>query len=172
VKQLDRLFLPLIGLLCLGLFYQIYDATRGPGNVALGDKAPAFTVTTDSGRNVSLDKFGGKLLVLNFWATWCPPCVEEIPSLDRLQQELGPKGLVVLAVSVDKNDEKYKRFVQTVKPSFDTVRDPKGTLSVQYGTFKFPETYIINAEGKVVDKLVGPRDWTSAEVFGKLKTML
>ena len=77
----------------------------------MGDTAPEFTITTDNGRTVSPPDFGGKLLVLNFWATWCPPCVQEMPSLNQFQKSLADKGVVVLGISVDKDEKAYKAFL-------------------------------------------------------------
>src|ERR1700733_8563450 len=77
-----------------------------------GGQAPAFTVTTDQGKTLTQDSFGGRLLVLNFWATWCAGCVEEIPSLNVFQHKYADKGVVVVAISVDKNPDKYKAFLE------------------------------------------------------------
>src|SRR5579863_4887434 len=85
--------------------------------VKAGDKAPAFSIKATNGQTVSAREFGGKLLILNFWATWCQPCVQEVPSLDRLERELGPKGLVVLGVSVDKDGDAYKQFLERFQVS-------------------------------------------------------
>src|SRR5437764_4541461 len=79
--------------------------------VKAGDRAPDFSIKADNGKTVTARDFGGKLLVLNFWATWCQPCVQEVPSLDNLQRKLGSKGLVVLGVSEDKDPEAYKEFL-------------------------------------------------------------
>ena len=76
--------------------------------IGVGDTAPDFSITTDNGRSVSAANFGGKLLVLNFWATWCPPCIEEIPSLDQFAKEMANSGVVVLGVSVDKDEKVYQ----------------------------------------------------------------
>ncbi|MDQ2839521.1 MAG: TlpA family protein disulfide reductase, partial [Acidobacteriota bacterium] len=89
-----------------------------------GGKAPDFSLVTDSGRRVTPESFGGKVLVLNFWATWCAPCVEEIPSLNEMQKHFAGSGVVVVAVSVDKNQQKYRAFLDRIRVSFDTARDP------------------------------------------------
>src|SRR6185437_6339479 len=85
---------------CGALYNQLHQTV-----VSVGDTAPDFSITTDSGKVISARDFGGKVLLLNFWATWCPPCVEEIPSLNNLATQLGPKGLVILGVSVDQNEQ-------------------------------------------------------------------
>src|SRR5690349_7587313 len=95
-----------IALLAVALVYVIYAAIH-EHIVEAGDSAPDFTVNTDTGRSVSVSHFGGKLLVLNFWASWCQPCVEETPSLSAFAQEYAPKGVVVLGISVDKDEQAY-----------------------------------------------------------------
>jgi cytochrome c biogenesis protein CcmG/thiol:disulfide interchange protein DsbE len=128
-----------------------------------GGKAPSFTITTDQGKQITPQSFGGKLLVLNFWATWCAPCVQEIPSLNRFQQKYSDKGVVVVAISVDKNPDKYKSFLDRIPLAFSTARDPAADISAQYGTFQYPETYLIK-DGRVVRKYGNAEDWTSNSV--------
>ncbi|MEO7144750.1 MAG: TlpA disulfide reductase family protein [Bryobacteraceae bacterium] len=140
--------------------------------VGAGDTAPKFSITTDSGRTVTQSDFGGRLLVLNFWATWCPPCIEEIPSLDRFAETMKGSGVVVLAVSVDSNEKAYRQFVGRVRPVFLTARDPDAAISSNYGTFQFPETYIIDSKGKVLEKVISNRNWMDSEVLTSVRGML
>jgi len=132
--------------------------------VVAGDSAPEFSVTAEGGRTVTLPNFGGKLLVLNFWATWCPPCVEEMPSLVQMQQRLKDRGITVLAVSVDADGDAYHRFLKDHKIDFLTVRDPDMKSSNLYGSFKWPETYIIDRQGIVRRKFIGAVDWGQPEI--------
>jgi peroxiredoxin len=140
--------------------------------VTVGDDAPSFLITTDSGRVIKRSDFGGKLLVLNFWATWCPPCLEELPSLNRFAQEMAQAGVVVLGVSVDTNQDLYRRFLARTQPSFLTARDPEANISASYGTFKYPETYVIDRSGKVLMKVISSRDWTDPELISSIKRLL
>jgi len=110
--------------------------------------------------------------VLNFWATWCPPCIQELPSLDQFQRELANQGVVVLGVSVDKDEKAYKRFLDRAKVSFVTARDPENTINSEYGTFKYPESYIINRDGKVVMKIINATDWTDEKMMNYVKSLL
>jgi cytochrome c biogenesis protein CcmG, thiol:disulfide interchange protein DsbE len=137
--------------------------------VVAGDSAPAFEVTTDSGKKISVDSFGGRLLVVNFWATWCPPCINELPSLNAMAAELKGSGVVVLGISVDKDKAAYDRFLKKVKLNFETARDPGADISADYGTFKYPETYVINREGKVLEKFINEQPWMSPEIVTRLK---
>ncbi len=144
-----------------------YSGTRPPH---IGTAAPDFTVQ-DSEHAVSLSQLKGKVVVLNFWATWCPPCIEEMPSLVRMQQRMQPKGVTVLAVSVDVDDSKYRRFLKDHNVNLLSVRDPDQKSNALYGTFKFPETYIIDRNGVMRRKFIGAVDWTEPEIIdflGKL----
>ncbi|MGC8794972.1 MAG: TlpA family protein disulfide reductase [Bryobacteraceae bacterium] len=157
---------------CLALLaYGVVSALRAPV-VNVNDKAPDFTVTTDSGRTISRSDFGGRLLVLNFWATWCPPCVEELPSLDRFQRQLAGSGVVVLGISVDQDAGAYRRFLERARVSFLTARDPEARISSRYGTFKFPETFLIDRRGRVREKIIGPADWTEPAMIERVRRLL
>ena len=136
-----------------------------------GGPAPEFTIKTDSGGQVTAASFGGKVLVLNFWATWCPPCVQEIPSLNQFQKRFADSGVKVVAISIDKNQRKYQNFLQHIRGSFDTAWDPAADISGRYGTFQIPETYIIK-DGRVMKKFGEGKDWTSPDVTSYVKALL
>ncbi len=140
--------------------------------VNAGDTAPNFTITGDSGRTFTVHDFGGKLLLLNFWATWCPPCVEEIPALNQLARQLGPKGLVVLGVSVDKDESLYHNFLTRSPLSFPTARDPEEKINLSYGTIQYPESYLIDRNGKVVEKFISSQPWASPQMIEHVNSML
>ena len=140
--------------------------------VKAGDKAPDFSITADNGRTVTARQFGGKLLILNFWATWCPPCVQEVPSLDLLQRALGPKGLVVLGVSEDKDPKAYQDFLARFHVSYMTARDPAVEIKPRYGTVQIPESYLIDTNGKVVEKIVGEANWSSEQMVEHVQSLL
>jgi cytochrome c biogenesis protein CcmG/thiol:disulfide interchange protein DsbE len=165
----DTLLRAGIGLLTVALVAAIYAGIHERVVIA-GDTAPEFTIKADDGRTVSLPNFGGKLLVLNFWATWCPPCVQETPSLSRFAAEYAPKGVVVLGVSVDKDPKAYNAFLQKFRPAFLTARDTD--LHADYGTFMYPETYIIDGKGKVLKKIAEPADWMAPEVTQYINSLL
>jgi cytochrome c biogenesis protein CcmG/thiol:disulfide interchange protein DsbE len=146
--------------LSLMMLSACYGGSRPPG---IGSNAPDFTVQ-DSDRKITLSEFHGQVVVLNFWATWCAPCVEEVPSLVEMQRRLKAKGVTVLAVSVDVNGNAYKQFVKDHNVNLLTVRDASQKSSDLYGTFKFPETYIIDRNGVMRRKFIGAVDWTEPEV--------
>jgi len=165
----DRLLRVAIGLLVAALVYVIYAAIHVRVVVA-GDAAPEFALTSDSGRSVSVPNFGGKLLVLNFWASWCPPCVEETPSLSRFALEYASRGVVVLGISVDGDEKAYRAFLQRYRPAFLTARDVK--IHEDYGTFIYPETYIIDSHGKVLQKIAEPADWMNPKMTAYINSLL
>jgi len=113
----------------------------------------------------------GKVVVLNFWATWCPPCVEEMPSLVQMQSRLHDNGVTVLAVSVDVDENAYKKFLKDHDVDLLSVRDPNQKANSVYGTFKFPETYIIDRQGVVRRKFIGAVNWTQPEIVSYLSKM-
>jgi cytochrome c biogenesis protein CcmG/thiol:disulfide interchange protein DsbE len=136
----------------------------------IGMAAPDFTVR-DSERAVRLSQLKGQVVVLNFWATWCPPCIEEMPSLVQMQERMKPKGVTVLAVSVDADENSYRRFLRDHNVSLLSVRDADQKSNELYGTFRFPETYVIDRNGVVRRKFIGAVDWMDPEVIdflGKL----
>jgi cytochrome c biogenesis protein CcmG, thiol:disulfide interchange protein DsbE len=144
-----------------------YSGTRPP---RIGTAAPNFTVQ-DSDRKVTLSDYRGKVVVLNFWATWCPPCVEEMPSLIEMQRRLKDKGVIVLAVSLDADGDAYHKFLKDHDVNLITVRDPDTKSSDLYGTFKYPETYIIDRKGILQRKFIGSVDWSDPEVVDFLSRL-
>lgn len=135
----------------------------------INEKAPDFTVT-DSDKTVSLAQLRGKPVLLNFWATWCPPCIEEMPSLVQLQKAVGD-NVTILAVSEDADDAAYKQFIRDHNVDLLTVRDPKNSANTLYGTFKFPETYVIDKNGVIRRKFIGPQEWTNPEIIDYLNKL-
>ena len=167
--SLDRLLRAGIVLLMVALVFAIYAAIH-QRVVEAGDTAPEFTIQADGGRTVSVPNFGGKVLVLNFWASWCPPCVQETPSLSAFAAQYAPKGVVVLGISVDKDIKAYQGFLQRFKPAFLTARDFQ--VHEDYGTFMYPETYIIGSTGKVLKKIIQPEDWMDPQITRFIDSLL
>ena len=158
-----------IGVLLIALVYVIYASIHERVVVA-GDDAPEFTVAADNGRTVSVPHFNGKLLVLNFWASWCPPCVQETPSLSQFAADYADKGVVVMAISVDKDEKAYRNFVQKFHPAFLTAREFK--THEDYGTYMYPETYLIDSRGKVVRKIAEAADWNDPQLRQYINSLL
>jgi len=170
-KRSDWLLTLSIAVLAAALVF-VVSGTLEPPVVNAGDKAPDFKVTTEHGKTITRDNFGGKLLVLNFWASWCPPCIEETPSLEDFAREFAPQGVVVLGVSNDGNDGQYRRFLQRFHVEFETTRDPGNNISASYGTFQLPETYLIDRNGRVVEKVISNQNWMDPEFLARVRKLL
>lgn len=136
-----------------------------------GDRAPNFSITTDQGKQITPTAFGGNLLVLNFWETSCVPCVKELPSLSDFARAFRLQGVVVVAVSGDEDPEKYRRFLSDHHVVLETYRDPSRGISKNFGTYMFPETYILR-HGRIVRKVVGGIDWRSDDTASFVRTQL
>ena len=144
-----------------------YSGSRPP---RIGSNAPEFTVQ-DSDRTVDLNQFHGQIVVLNFWATWCPPCVEEMPSLVVMQRHMKAKGVTVLAVSIDVDENAYRAFLKQHGVDLLTVRDPAQKTPALYGTHGWPETFIIDRNGMIRRKFIGAVDWTEPEITDYLSKL-
>jgi peroxiredoxin len=126
-----------------------------------GDAIP-FELESLDGRTVRLSDFAGKTVLINFWATWCPPCIEELPSLRALAEHFETQDdFVLLAISTDDDWGVVRDFFEVEPPNFTVLLDRGGKLSARYGTTKFPETYVLDPDGDVEGLVVGPRRWDS-----------
>ena len=157
----------MVGAFCFALYTSLHETI-----VNAGDKAPNFSIVTDNGKTVTARDFGGKLLLLNFWATWCPPCIEEIPGLNEMARQLGPSGLVILGVSVDKDENAYKQFLSRSPLAYLTARNPDQDINLSYGTVQYPESYLIDRNGKVVEKYISSQAWASPQMIEHVKSLL
>jgi cytochrome c biogenesis protein CcmG, thiol:disulfide interchange protein DsbE len=150
-------------LLIIGLLAALIGCYSSSHPARIGSNAPDFTVQ-DSDHSITLSQFRGQVVVLNFWATWCPPCIEETPSLVHMTAEMKDKGVVVLAVSIDADDAAYHKFLKDYNVNMVTVRDEAKKASTLYGTFGWPETYVIDRTGVIRRKFIGPVNWNSPEI--------
>jgi cytochrome c biogenesis protein CcmG/thiol:disulfide interchange protein DsbE len=142
---------------------------RGDHPGQLGTTAPQFVVK-DSQRTVDLASLRGRVVILNFWASWCAPCLEELPSLESLQHQV-PQA-IVLAVSTDDDSGAYRNFLLQHHVDLLTVQDPEQKSNALYGTFRYPETYIIDKSGVVRRKLIGPQNFTDPEILGGIRKLV
>lgn len=161
--------------LCWHFFAALPEAARreraGPclALEAVEDRraAPGFALSDRKGRTHKLSDYRGHLVMLNFWATWCPPCVEEAPALEALARAFEGRGLAVLAVSVDDGWEEVDGFVGgggfgTETPKLTVLLDTPRKVTQGFGTSKFPETYLVDREGRVLYRFINKRDWSGA----------
>jgi peroxiredoxin len=138
-----------------------------------GTEAPDFRLPSLAGVEVDLLSHRGKLVVVNFWATWCPPCVAEMPSLERLHRALGKEGIQVLGVSADEDEAALRRFVADHGLTFPILRDPGGREAAgAYRTTGYPETFVIDPAGRIKEHHVGPAEWDTPAAFAHLRRLL
>jgi cytochrome c biogenesis protein CcmG, thiol:disulfide interchange protein DsbE len=142
---------------------------QGEPSVA-GRTAPVFAFDV-GGKAARLSDLRGQVVVLNFWATWCPPCVEEMPSLNHLHERLAKRGVTILGVSSDEDAATYDQFLRDHHVAFPTYRDPTKKISSEYGTFMYPETYIIGRDGRIARKIIGPQKWDSPDLVSYLESL-
>ena len=145
----------------------------GPKLVRVGDAAPDFRLQTLDGRSVSLAELKGKVVMVHFWATWCPPCVEEIPSLDRLSRSLAGQDVAVLAVSVDEGGAAaVSAFLERQGLTLPVLLNPDRSVATSYGTLKFPETYLLDRGGVVRYKIIGAANWDSPDAVKTIRELM
>ncbi len=140
--------------------------------LGVGDRFPEVELPDLEGKSYRLSEHRGKVVVLNFWATWCAPCVEEMPSLEKLHRTLGEKGLQVIAVSVDERREDIESFREEHELTFAILHDEGGKVSHSIQTFMYPETYVVDSEGNLAEKIIGPRDWIAPRQIHSFLSLL
>ena len=138
-----------------------------------GATAPGIRLPALAGGELDLASYRGRLVLVNFWGTFCPPCVAEMPSLERLQRTLGPEGLVVLGVSVDEDNAALTRFVAEHDLTFAILRDPGGRVAAAaYRTTGYPETFVIDPAGVLNEIYVGPTEWDTPGAVDHFRRLL
>lgn len=142
------------------------DRGNHPGQI--GQPAPTFAVS-DGAQSIDLAKQRGHVVVLVFWATWCAPCLAELPSLSAMQRQL--PQIHVVTVSTDDDPDAYKRFMTTHQVDLVSVRNGSTGANALYGSFVYPETYVIDKTGIIRRKFIGAQDWTSPEIVDFLKKL-
>lgn len=158
-----------------------FSAVRPPGGpagedhaVAAGERAAPFTLEDLGGRQVTLTEFRGKVVFLNLWATWCAPCREEMPAMERLYRQMRErKDFVMLAVSQDNGPaNEVKSYVHKYGYDFPVLLDPKNSVAEAYGVTGVPETFIIDRDGRIIAHHQGPYDWSGADFRSALQELL
>lgn len=138
-----------------------------------GYLAPRFSLRNLKDNLEGLDDHSGKVIIINFWATWCVPCVREMPSFENLYRRFRSEGLTILAVSLDKGDsDKVQKFVDKHKLSFPILLDINGVAEKLYPSFTIPFTYVIDKLGRVVARVDGAKNWESPETFRAVEHLL
>ncbi|MBI2942278.1 MAG: TlpA family protein disulfide reductase [Chloroflexi bacterium] len=127
--------------------------------------APGFALTTFDGQPLSLASLAGRPVVVNFWASWCVPCREEAPALERVWQESRDRGVVFVGIDIQDTEPAARAFLREFRPSYPNAPDPRGEVAIDYGVVGIPETFFINREGRIIRKYVGPLSETSLRAF-------
>jgi peroxiredoxin len=138
----------------------------------VGEMAPEFALRELGGGYVSVTALRGHVVLLNFWATWCPPCRDEMPALDSLYDTYSGRGLRVLAVASDSSERSIKEFFETTAVSYTVIRDAGSRVQRLYGAYSIPTTFLIDRRGVVVKKYTGPQEWLSTGITGLLEDLL
>jgi peroxiredoxin len=163
----------IVALVVAAAFAYVHLAERKGHALQPGSEAPGFRLAALSGGELDLASQRGKIVVLNFWATWCPPCVAEMPSLERLHRVLSPEGLSVVTVSTDEDEAELQRFVSERALTLPVLRDPGGRVAAgEYRTTGYPETFVLDREGRLLEHVVGPAEWDSPEKLAGLRLRL
>jgi cytochrome c biogenesis protein CcmG, thiol:disulfide interchange protein DsbE len=153
------------------LIFALPSYRQGEASIA-GKTAEDFTLNI-AGKPTRLSDLRGKVVVLNFWASWCPPCVEETPALNHLEKYIASRNALVLGISIDDDHSAYEKFLQDQKVGFTTFSDPAmKKIENNYGTTMIPETYIIDRRGKIARKVIGPQQWDSPEMLAYFDALL
>lgn len=160
-------------LLLIILIFACSACNREKAAPVEGMAAPDFTLTDLSGRKVSLSALQGKVTLLNFWATWCPPCREEIPSMVRLNRLMQGKPFQMLAVSIDQGGKgAVEAFFKQSGAVLPTLLDTGGKTAKLYGATGVPETFVIDKKGVILKKIIGPAPWDSPEALKFLNSAI
>ena len=129
-------------------------------------RAPSFALEDLSAKRLSLKDLRGKVVFLNFWATWCVPCRQEMPTMERLQRKLKEQGLEVVAINVRESRKEVRKFFDELGLTFISLLDKDGKVSEEYGAWAIPLSYFVNRKGEFVGKVDGPREWDGQEAKG------
>jgi peroxiredoxin len=167
IRNMQKIYLTVVVVLILAMCC----SCKG-GGAKVGLPAPPLILKRVGGGEVDLVQLKGKVVLVNFWATWCEPCRAEMPDFEKLYRKMEGKPFELLAVSVDMKDEKVKEMARGMNLSFPILHDPSEKSARTWGTIMFPETYLIGPDGVIADKFIGAKDWASEEIVNKLEKLM
>jgi peroxiredoxin len=155
-----------------GVLFALF-ADRAPDPIGPGRPAPLFSLPSlADDKPVALENLRGRVVLLHFWATWCKPCEEEMPALDRLRQSLDSPDFALLTVSVDEDRAQVEGYRDRLKLSLPILLDPSHEVSHAYQTYRYPESFLLDRAGKVVARFVGPREWDAEVYVDRIRELL
>ena len=138
----------------------------------IGDPAPGFQLEDTAGNKVALEDLRGKVVLVNFWATWCPPCRAEMPSMEKLNEAMADDDFVMLAINVEENGrDVIPAFLKKTPHTFSVLYDDQGVVQDLYGVYRFPESFVIRKDGIIDDKVIGAIDWAHPETIAYFKAL-
>jgi peroxiredoxin len=144
-----------------------------PAPVGRGTPAPAFELPrVGGGSSLSVEQLRGKVVLLNFWATWCKPCEDEMPAMERLYRALAGSDFELVAVSVDEDEAIVDAFANRLGLSFPILMDSSKKVAMAYQTFRFPESLLVGRDGVVLERYVGPKDWDADANVDRIRRLM
>jgi peroxiredoxin len=152
--------------------FAIWMGPSVPAPLASGSAAPSLELERLGGGRASLEALRGRVVLINFWATWCKPCEDEMPAMERLYRTLAGPDFELLAVSVDERRDEVEAFRERLGLSFPILLDPERRAAGAYQTFRFPESLVVDRRGRVVERYVGPKDWDAAPYVARLRDLI
>lgn len=159
-------------ILIASFFAMLVACSKESAAPRLGSVAPDFSINDATGKTVQLSDLRGNVVLLNFWATWCPPCKEEVPSLSRLNARMAGTAFRMVTISIDEGGgNAVESFFRVAGYRLPTLLDPAGTVGKLYGITGVPETFIIDPQGVIRKKVVGPRAWDDPSVISYLSEL-
>jgi peroxiredoxin len=166
----------ILGTLAVTLFILVTQMGAGLLPLKIGDRAPEFAAATLDGSATTkgVADYRGEVVLLNVWATWCAPCRIEMPSMQRLEEALGPKGLQIVAVSIDVSgsEDRIRDFARELGLTFELLHDAPGRIQREYQTTGVPETFVIGRDGRVRRRIIGAEDWATPANIAFLERLL
>ena len=151
----------------------LISGSRTPSPVRRGVRAPAFELPrVGDGSSLNLEQLRGKVVLINFWATWCKPCEDEMPAMERLYQALHGSAFELVAISVDEDEVPVKAFARRLGLSFPVLMDPSQRVAAAYQTFRFPESLLVGRDGVVAERYVGPKEWDAEPYLARIRRLI
>ena len=153
--------------------FSVLFSPDAPPPIIRGAPAPPFELERlDTGESISMEGLRDRVVLINFWATWCKPCEDEMPAMERLYQALHPEGFELLAISVDDASEPVRAFRDRLALSFPVLMDSDQEVAKRYQAYRFPESLLIDRDGMVIERYIGPREWDSDAYVNRIQRLL